>query len=495
MSLLGIDVGTTGVKAAAFSADGARLAAAYREYPAGAATGPTELNSGRVLELVWETIAEAASQTAADPVSALSVSSMGEAVTPVSAAREVLAGSILMTDHRGAEQIEQFAERISQEAFYQINPNILGPHYSLPKMLWLREHDPDLYARTDKFLAWSDLVAFMLGAPAVTSYSLANRTLLFDIRKEDWSDELLSLSGVDRGKLPRAVASGTVAGQVTGAMAARLGLPAGVRIVVGGHDQALNALGAGVCQAGRSVCGIGTFECISPVYDHIPPAATMLAHGLNVEHHVLGGLYLSFLYSQGGSLIRWFRDTFASADRSANESADIYDVLSREMPPEPTRLLVLPHFDVTGPPRYLADAAGAVLGLKTATTRGQILKAIMEGQTFYFVELVEVMKSMGIDASEFIATGGGAKSDAWLQIKADILGVPFVRLRNTECGVAGAAVLAGLGAGVYADPSDAMDGFVQREKVFTPDPARHAIYADRYALYQQISPRIGDLLN
>jgi len=495
VSLLGIDVGTTGVKAAAFSDDGALLAAAYREYTDSAVTGPTELNSARVLELVWEAIAEVASQTAADPVSALSVSSMGEAVTPVSAAGEVLAGSILMSDPRGAEQLEQFAGRISQEAFYQINPNILGPQYSLPKMLWLREHEPDLYARADKFLAWSDLVAFMLGAPAVTSYSLANRTLLFDIHKEDWSDDLLSLSGVDRGKLPRTVASGTVAGQVTGAMAARLGLPAGVSIVVSGHDQALNALGAGVCQAGRSVCGIGTFECIKPVYDHIPPAATMLAHGLNVEHHVLGGLYLSFLYNQGGSLIRWFRDTFASADRSAGGSVDVYDLLSREMPGEPTRLLVLPHFDVTGPPLYLTGATGAILGLKTATTRGEILKAVMEGETFYFVELIEVMRSMGIDASEFIATGGGAKSHAWLQIKADILGVPFVRLRNTECGVAGAAILAGLGTGVYTTATDATAGFVHREKVFTPNPARRAIYADRYALYQQISPRLGDLLN
>ena len=496
MSLLGIDVGTTGCKAAAFSRDGRCLAIAYREY----ATiypepGRAELDSRQVLEEVWQTVAEVAGQTQDDPISALSVSTMGEAMTPVSMDGTILGNCILMSDERGTEYSDQLAEQMGQQAFYEINANILGRSYSLPKLLWLRDNQRQLYQRAEKFLLWGDLVVFALGCEPLSSYSLANRTLLFDIRKEDWSEQLLELTGVERNKLPRTVPSGTVAGTISDEMAARLTLPKGVQVVVGGHDQSCNALGAGIYEPGKAVCGIGSYECITPTYDHIPDAATMLANGLNVEHHILGGLYVSFLYNQGGSLVKWFRDTFASGDKKViSADADIYDILTAEMPADPTSLLVLPYFEVTGPPGFVTDAAGAIVGLKTSTRRGDILKSIMESETFYFLEGIRALKGMDIDASEFIATGGGAKSDAWLQIKADILAVPFVRLLNTECSVAGAAMLAGLATGVYKDPAEAVGYFVQRDKIFKPDMARHEVYKERHELYRQLYPRLSELL-
>jgi len=221
----------------------------------------------------------------------------------------------------------------------------------------------------------------------------------------------------------------------------------------------------------------------------------MLATGLSVEHHVLPGLYVSFVYNQAGSLVRWFRDTFASADRERlPPGRDIYDALAAEMPAEPTRLLVLPYFEPTGSPHYVRDAAGAVVGLKTTTTRGQILKAIMESVTFYFVEPLEGLRRLGIDTSQFVATGGGARSDAWLQIKADVLGVPLVRPAITECGVLGAAMLAGLATGRLADPAEAIARFVRRDRVFEPDPRRHALYRDRAAAYRRLYPALKDLL-
>ena len=533
MSLLGIDVGTTGCKAAAFSAEGACLASAYREYAAAPrADGRVELDAARVLALVFETIAEVAARTAADPATALAISSMGEAMTPVAADGTVLGASILMSDPRGADLLEPVVAAVGRERFYDINPNILGPNYSLPKLLWLRRDEAALYARAWKFLLWGDLVAFALGGDPLTSYSLANRTLLFDIRREDWSDELLAASGIDRAKLPRPVASGTVAGTVSDAVAARLGLPRGIRIVVGGHDQCTNSLGAGIAEAGRAACGIGTFECITPTYGRIPggaenvyenrlgpvappPSAVELrqgrsspaegappraaephtAHtlsemrrrGLNVEHHVLPGLYVSFIYNQAGSLLRWFRDTFARADRDRlAPGEDIYDLLAREMPAEPSRVLVLPTFEMTGPPEFIPNPTGLIAGLRMGTSRGDILKAIMEGATFYFVESLEALRAMGIDTSEFIATGGGARSDLWLQVKADILGIPFIRPRITEGSLLGAAILAGLATGVYGSPAEGVVRFVHRDKVFTPDPARHREYRERYEKWREL---------
>ena len=497
MSLLGIDVGTTGCKAAAFTEDGRCLADAYREYPTlHPQPGWAELDSRHVWACTKATIGQVAAACTDDPVTALCVSSMGEAMTPVTADREILGNAILCSDERGGEYIDALGERITAEAFYRINPNILGVAYSLPKLQWVRDHEPDLYRRADTFLLWGDLVTFLLGGDPVTSFSHANRTLLFDVHAEDWSETLLELGGIERSKLPAAAASGTVVGTVSDAVSAELGLPAGVRIVVGGHDQCCNSLGAGIYEAGRTVCGIGSFECLTPTFDHIPDdAAAMLRYGLGVEHHVLPGLYVSFVFNQGGLLFKWFRDTFAAADaKLLGEGQDIYDVLAAEMPPGPTRLLVLPYFDMTGPPAFIADASGVVVGLKTSTTRGEILKAVMESVTFYFVDGMERLKALGVDSSEFVATGGGAKSDPWLQIKADIFGVPFVRPQITECSVLGAAMLAGLGTGRFTSPAEAADRFVSRQRVFEPDAGRHAAYAERVEKFRELFPLLREFL-
>jgi xylulokinase len=492
VSLLGIDVGTTGCKAAAFSLDGRVLASAYREYATRhPREGWSELDSRAVLARVEETIAEVAAACRADPVAALCVSSMGEAMTPVSADRQILGPSILMTDARGSDLLAPLVERFGRPALYAINPNIAGPLYSLPKLLWIRRHQAELYAQAHKFLLWSDLVAFMLGAEPMTSFSLANRTLLFDIRRQDWSEALLAASGIAREKLAPCAPSGAVAGTVSGAAAARLGLPRGVAIVVGGHDQCCNSLGAGIARAGLAVCGIGTFECITPTYDHIPDSATMLAAGLGVEHHVLAGLYVSFIHNQSGSLVRWFRDTFAAADkRLLGAGEDLYDALACEMPAEPTRLLVLPHFEPSGAPEMVSDSAGAIVGLKMDTTRGEILKAVMESATFWFAGALDRLKRMKIDTSEFIATGGGARSDPWLQIKADVFGVPLVRPAITETSTLGAAILAGVATGALAGAADGISRFVRRQRVFEPDPRRHAVYRERILAFQKLYPAL-----
>lgn len=493
MSLLGIDVGTTGCKAAAFSADGKLLAEAYREYPTlHEGEGWAELDSRHVWRCVKEVIGTVAVETSGDPISALCVSSMGEAVTPVAEDRTILGNCILSSDTRGGKHADLLRDCFGQESFFEINPNILGAHYSLPKMLWLKEHQSDIYERADKFLLWGGLVGFMLGCDPSASYSLANRTLLFDIHAEDWSPEIADIVGMDINKLPRCLPGGDIAGTVSDVMADELGLRHGVRVVVGGHDQCCNALGAGISQAGRAVDGLGTYECITPVYDHVPEASKMLANGLNVEHHVLPGLYVSFLYNQGGSLVRWFRDTFAADSRA---DADIYERLIAEIPDDPTKLFVLPHFETTGSPGFISDSSGVIVGLKLTTSRGEILKAILECITFYFVESISALREMNIDTSEFVATGGGAKSDAWLQIKADILGVPVVRPKITECGLLGTAILAGVATGVFSSVDEGVSQFVERDMVFEPDSGRNAIYEERLSMYGELYPTMRGYLS
>lgn len=486
MSLLGIDLGTSGCKAGVFGLDGTCLGQAYREYDMlHPHPGWSELDSQTVWSRTREVIAEVAACAKQDPVTALSVSAFGEAFVPVTRHRELLDNSILCVDDRGAHHVEEMLAAFGRENLYRINPNLLGPNYSLPKLLWLREHRPDVYQKADWFLLWSDLIAFLLGADPATNNSHANRTLLFDLDRNDWSDELLDWSGIPRGKLGPVVPGGTIIGTVDDAMAGELGLPRGVQIVSGGHDQCCNALGCGATSAGRAVYGMGSFDCITPVYTKPADPLRMLQASLNIEHHVLPDLYVSFLYNQSGLLVKWFRDTFTSGDES-------YTRLNSEMPDAPSRLLVLPHFDP--PPHHPPDTAGVIAGLRTDTRRGEILKAIIEGCALHFVESMDTLRSLGMESTALIASGGGSKSDHGLQIRADIFGIPMIRPRITEAGLAGAAMLAGLGTGVFNNAAEAAALFVHHDRVFDPDASRHAAYREKWALYRQVYPSLQPVL-
>lgn len=331
----------------------------------------------------------------------------------------------------------------------------------------------------------------MLGCEPVTNNSHANRTLLFDLDKNDWSDALLAWSGMPREKLGKVVPGGTMIGVVADGMASGLGLPKGVQVVAGGHDQCCNALGCGGISAGRAVYGMGSLDCITPLYRKPDDTLCMLREDLNIEHHVLPELYVSFLYNQSGLLVKWFRDTFASADVPP-VGMGIYEYLEAEVPAEPTGLMVLPHFDP--PPHHSPDTAGVIAGLKMGTQRGEILKAIREGTTFHFMRSLDSLRRLGVDSTEFIASGGGAGSDSGMQLRADILGVPFVRPRITEAGVLGAAMLAGLATGCFKTPAEAATTFVKRDRIFEPDARRHAVYREKHALYERIYPALAPIL-
>ncbi len=494
MSLLGIDVGTSGCKAAVFSEAGRLLGSAYEEYdPQRPQPGWAELDSSQVWDKIKRTISKTAASALHDPVRALCVSSLGEAVVPVTKDRRILGPSLLNFDVRGAEYLDELHEVIDDEWLYQLNGNTLGNHYSLTKLKWIQQHQPDLYQQADSMLHWSGFVAFMLGAEAAIDYSLANRTLLFDLDQCDWSDDLLDRAGLDRSKLPRTVPSGTVIGSVSPGMAAELGLPAGISIISGGHDQCCNGVGCGVIEPGQAMYGMGTYICMMPVFHQRPNSTAMIACGANTEHHAVPGQFVSFIYNQGGSLVKWFRDTFASVDRQQAQAAgrDVYDALMAELPDAPSRVMVLPHFTVTGPPHFIDDSCGVIAGLKLETSRGEILKGILEATTFYLRECFESLPDE-IEIADFRAVGGGSKSDAWLQVCADILGRPFVRPAINEAGVLGAAIIAGTGSGVFAALKDGVETMVKLDRTFYPDPQQRQLYTDRFEKYRRLGPLLAD---
>ena len=303
---------------------------------------------------------------------------------------------------------------------------------------------------------------------------------------------LLGIAGIEASRIPRLVPSGHIAGTVPAAKAATLGIDRDVICVVGGHDQCCNALGVGICLAGTVVDGSATGECSTPVYAGILDSNLMLEAKLNVEHHVVPGLYVSFIYNQAGSVVKWFRNTLARNEQVA-ATQDLYERLTAETPNTPSPLLVLPHFEPTGDPSFIEDSSGIILGLRTSTERGEILKAIMEGETFYFLQCLESLALLGVDMSRFFASGGGAKSSAWLQIKADIMGIPFDRAADREAGVLGVAMIAGKAVGEFATYEEVCACFVRAGRVFEHDLSRHAIYREQFERYRQLYPRLVDV--
>jgi len=495
MSLLGIDVGTTGCKSGLFSEEGALLASAYEEYDfQRPEPGWAQLDSVEVWGKVKRTIRQVIAGSASDPVKALAVSSLGESTVPVTKDRQILGPSLLNFDGRGEEYLADLSRAIDNERLYRINGNTLGNHYGLTKLKWTAQHQPELYQRADKFLLWGSFVSFMLGAEPVADYSLVNRTLLFDVDRCDWSDELLQLAGLDRAKLPATAPSGTVIGQVSAQAAGELGLAPNVAIVTGGHDQCVNAVGCGVIQEGRAMYGMGTYLCAAPVFSRRREPSVMLRLGLNTEHHAAPGRYVSFIYNQGGSMVKWFRDTFASAEhREAQRTGrDIYTDLIAEMPSGPSSIIALPHWSTTGPPEFVADSSGVMVGLRLATSRGDILKGLIESITFYLRECIESLPEAGIEIADFRAVGGGGKSDTWIQLSADILGRPFVRPQVSEAGILGAAIIAGTGCGIFPSLEAGVEAMVKLDRAYETDPQRHELYESRFEKYKQLWPLMKD---
>lgn len=496
MSLLGIDVGTSGCKTSVFSEDGCLIAQSYREYNLlRPYPGWAEFDSREVWNKIKEIIKTVASRTAADPITAMSVSSCGEAMTPVSKNREILGNAVLGFDERGEEYIPRFISAIGEKESFMINGNRPNHSFSAPKLIWYKENKKEIYDRADYFLGWPDLIFFLSGLEPVADYSLANRTMLFDVDNETWSDQLIRAAGLDKDKLPRVVPSGTDIGTLPDSMADELGLHRNVHCVTGGHDQCCNALGAGVIKSGQAAYGIGTFICITPVFSGMPDKNILYHNHLNFEHHVMPGKYVVFISNMtGGAVLKWFRDEFSAFEKilAQEKGSDIYTELINHVPADPTNLFVLPYFATTGSPYFDARTPGAIIGLRLDTSRWQILKALMEGATYYFAGGVQMLNDL-VTIDEYRPTGGGAKSDVWIQMKADIMGKPFARPKVLEASSLGAVMLAGTATGVYTNLQQAAEQLVGIDKVFKPNAERHAIYQEKLEKYKTMQSTLVDL--
>jgi len=497
MSLIGLDIGTTGCKAVVFDPEGRMLARAFREYgmvcdvPAKA-----EQDAEQVWALAKETLGEVASTGSARNARALSVSVQGDAIIPVDREFRALHPALLGMDYRSAAQARQCAELFGEFELFQRTGMRPHPLNSLTKVLLLRELAPAVFERAWKIVTYADFMLGKLGGEAVLDHTMASRTMAFDLAGGRWCEEIHRRLGLSPELWSATVPSGQKVGALRPALAEELGLPRRLVLVSGGHDQTCAALGAGAVREGRAVVSTGTAEVLSTALDKPVLSRAFFDGYYPCYRHVVPGRFFTFgLNHSGGVALRWWRDQFGAAEISeaAARGIEAYAVMDERLPTGPSPVLVLPHFTGRGTPSCDLAARGAVLGLTLATSRHDVFKGVLEGLCFELRANLEAWQAAGVRVDELVAVGGGAKSAAWVQLKADVLGRPVRTLRCPEAAALGAALLAGTAVGVYASLEEAVARAVVPDRQFEPMPDRAAHYRERWSVYQQAAAALQSL--
>jgi xylulokinase len=492
MALLGLDLGTSACKGMAISEEGNEIAHARREYPLSfPAPGRVELDSNLVWQAVREVIQALAVEARQeyDPIRAICLSVSGDEALPIDSNGMALYPCIIAMDARSIGIAQWLEREFGRERMYSITGLPLHAMHPLTRLMWLRMYEPQVFARTARMLCWEEFVALRLGVEPITDFSVASRTMAFDIRERDWAADLLSIADIPRSLFPEARPSGTAIGTVPVSVAHELGLEGKVTVVTGGFDQPMAALGSGQLSPGDAVVGTGTWEALTILAESPALSGDMLQAGYAFGCHVVNDLYFCLASNAGGgSLLRWFRDTLGreEVEQSRSSGVDAFDLIIQQATVRPTGLLVLPHFEGSYNPWMDPHSTGAIVGLSLSTTRGDLVKAILEGITFELRENIERVESAGPGVRELRATGGGAKSATWLQLKADITGKPVITVNVKEAGCFAAACLAGVGVGAFASIEEPIKNLVHPTEAFEPRLPVKAEYDEIFASYHML---------
>lgn len=481
MISLGIDIGGTGCKCVAFRDDGSQLAIAYTEYPVAAGTVnlPPEILTTSVLQVIGECTAKLPDTK---EVAVITVSSFGESFVAVDEEGNALTDILMYFGNTESQEFSQLVKQVGEGKFMRIAKILPDASYSLSKMLYTQKvAEKPVW----KFLFIAGFITYRLSGKAYADVSLACRSLLYDVEKGCWSKELVEESGIDPETLPEVLPTGGKVGLILPEIAAKLGIPETTQVVIGAHDQIVNALGAGVAELGDAVDTSGTCECLTPLFAGIPEDLDFQRNNFACVPYLQNRGFVTYAYNiSAGSVVKWYRDALAYHLKADGKS--IYDILNETAPTEPTNLMILPFLQgMGGTPDVDASATGLIAGLTTQTRLPDIYRAILEGVTFEMRYNQEKLSDNGVQIQKLYACGGGAKSPVWLQIKADILGCDIVTVKADETGAMGSAIL-GIAAVTGEDPFKVAEKFWQYGETVKPNAVNQAIYDRRYEVYKTL---------
>ncbi len=491
--LVGIDIGTTSIKAIVFDAQGQIVASAANKTPTHF-PGP-----GRAFYTateLWETAQATLRQVVAltpnpQEIVSLAVTSIGETGAPLDEKNEPVYDMIAWFDTRSEPQAEWLAATIGPERFFRVIGLPLHSISSLCKLLWLKQNQPEAFGRIKRWLHVADYITYRLCGEQATDFSVASRSLMLDLTNMAWADEILREVGVPPEILAPLTQGGTPLAKLLPTVAAATGLPAHTLVTVGGHDHICGAMAIGAIEPGVLLDSIGTAEAIL-----VPMKQPLLDPALGVQGyemgaHVAGGYYCMPSFRTAGACIEWFRDTCAPDATYADLIA-----AGEATPPGSLGVSFMPHLRLPHTPSNDRKSRGAFAGLSTDATRGALYRAILEGlccEARNAMEPLWAVPSVG-RSQRILAIGGGTRNRLWMEIKAAVYNQTIEIISIAEETAAGAAILGGLGAGVYANVADALAQLQHKRTLIEPDPALAAYY-DRFfkEVFQQMYPSLRPL--
>jgi xylulokinase len=489
-----IDVGTTGCRTILFNLEGKEISRHYEEWSS-IFPSPVmvEQDANHWWSAVKTTIQGAIKKGNVKPEDIISVSitNQRETIVPVDKNGKPLHNALVWQDRRTTAQCEQIRQKLGIEKVYNTTGLTTDPYFSSSKIMWIKENKPEIYQNAHKFLLVADYILFKLTGKFATDYSNASRTMLFDIRKLKWSDEMASGMGLDIDKMPEAVPSGQVIGNV---ISEDSGLAKSTKVIAGAGDQQCAALGVGVVKPGRIKCTTGTGSFILAYLDEpkFDPERRVLCSCAAVP-----GKYVqeASIFTTG-SVLRWARDNFAIQEcQSAKQSnIDPYDLMTEKAKNSKIGakgLILVPHFVGAGAPHWNPYARGIMFGLALGHTTADIYRAIMEGVCYEVKKSVKVFQQLGVQIAEMRITGGGSRSELWNQIMADVLGIKCGRGEMEESTAVGAAILAAYGAGEYKDLAVAAENIAHINKFWNPNPEAVKIYDKTFKIAEQLYETIN----
>ena len=488
-SLLGIDIGTTNVKATLFDLAFNQLAQSAQEYPTHfPRAGWAEQDSLDWWRATVSTIRDILKTAGSDGerIQGICVSSQAPAMLPLDASGRPLRRALIWMDRRSEPQCEQLRKSPGQDSVSRVTGNRVDPYFALPKMLWFMREEPALYEQTWQFLQVNGFVNYRLtGLPSCDRVH-ASLTGLYDVKKQAWSLELARGLGLDLGRMPPICDVTQVIGQVSAQAARETGLKQGIPVVAGNVDASSAALEAGVVGQGEAAEMTGTSSCFMLGCDEWPGSSNLVS----IHHAVKGHELLIGPISSTGACLKWYRDQFgacAGDDKAAfDQNPYAYmDALAEASGPS-GKLIFLPYMAGERTPLWDIHARGAFFGLAHSTTRGQMIRAMLEGAAFALRHTVDEAEQSGQQVTSISAVGGGSVSRVWLQIKADILDRPVKTLSHASSGAFGNALLAGHGVGLIRDIREAVAQRIRVRETFHPREKEAARYRALYQVFRNL---------
>lgn len=454
--IVAYDLGTGGLKAALYSDQGGYLDSLFCEYPT---LSVRETWAEQRPDSWWSafctTTRELIEKHGLNPgdIAVVSFSGQMMACLPVDRGGKALRDCLIWADRRSTAQSEGLLERIDEQRYYRLTGNKIYPTYSLPKFMWLKEKEPEIYGKTYKFLQPKDYIVLRLTGTFATDYSDASGTAALDMERREWSEEVLELAGIDIQKLPEIRSSTDRAGTVSRAAAGQCTLASGTPVVLGAGDGPCGNLGAGVYEEGKAYIYLGTSSWISLASRQMvtDPQMTLF----NICSVDPGMTYVYGTMQMGGGSFQWLKETICAAEKLLSQltGTSPYAYMTQEAeksPPGARNLVFLPYLRGERSPRWNPKARGAFIGLSASHNRSDIIRSVLEGITYNLKIIRDAIASQGAGVQQMRAIGGGAESRLWTQIFADVfqesIHVPALR---EGANTLGSAILGGVGAGVF----------------------------------------------